>query len=102
MKPGLLGTNSRPALVLEKYAQTEGKEAVFHVPAMCACWEQSKDICFGRQFFLPAGDVYRRSLTISNAAWVTRPPAIGRWEVCSSPVSRDRPCAGLGHRRRDS
>ncbi len=48
--------------------------------------------------FSPACDVHPMSLTISNAAWVIRPLVIGRLEACSSPVSRDRPCAGLGHR----
>jgi predicted DsbA family dithiol-disulfide isomerase len=44
MNPGPVGTNSRPALVLEKYAQTQGKGAAFHVAAMRAYWEQGKDI----------------------------------------------------------
>ena len=44
MKPGPVGTNSRPTLVLEKYAQTQGKGAAFHVAAMRAYWEQGKDI----------------------------------------------------------
>ncbi len=44
MNPGPLGTDSRPALVLEKYAQTQGKGAAFHVAAMRAYWEQGKDI----------------------------------------------------------
>ena len=44
MNPGPLDTDSRPALVLEKYAQTQGKGAVFHVAAMRAYWEQAKDI----------------------------------------------------------
>lgn len=46
MNPGPVGTNSRPALVLEKYAQTqgEGKGAAFHVAAMRAYWEQGKAI----------------------------------------------------------
>ena len=44
MNPGPLGTTSRPALVLEKYAQTQGKGAAFHVAAMRAYWEQCKDI----------------------------------------------------------
>ena len=44
MNPGPIGTNSRPALVLEKYALTQGKGAAFHVAAMRAYWEQSKDI----------------------------------------------------------
>ncbi len=44
MKPGPVGTNSRPALVLEKYAQTQGKGAAFHVAAVRAYWEQGKDI----------------------------------------------------------
>src|SRR5439155_2700220 len=43
-----------------------------------------------------------RGEAISNAAWVIRPLVIGRLEVCSSPAIRDRPCAGLGHRRLDS
>jgi predicted DsbA family dithiol-disulfide isomerase len=46
MNPGPVGANSRPALVLEKYAQTQGqgKAAAFHVAAMRAYWEQGKDI----------------------------------------------------------
>ena len=44
MNPGPIGTNSRPALVLEKYAETQGKGAAFHVAAMRAYWEQGKDI----------------------------------------------------------
>jgi predicted DsbA family dithiol-disulfide isomerase len=44
MNPGPIGTTSRPALVLEKYAQTQGKGAAFHVAAMRAYWEQGKDI----------------------------------------------------------
>jgi predicted DsbA family dithiol-disulfide isomerase len=44
MNPGPIGANSRPALVLEKYAQTQGKGAAFHVAAMHAYWEQGKDI----------------------------------------------------------
>ncbi len=44
MNPGPVGANSRPALVLEKYAQTQGKGAAFHVTAMRAYWEQGKDI----------------------------------------------------------
>ncbi len=44
MNPGPLDTNSRPALVLEKYAETQGKGAAFHVEAMRAYWEQAKDI----------------------------------------------------------
>jgi predicted DsbA family dithiol-disulfide isomerase len=44
MNPGPLGTDSRPALVLEKYAQTQGKGAAFHVAAMRAYWEQGQDI----------------------------------------------------------
>ena len=44
MNPGPLGANSRPALVLEKYAQTQGKGAAFHVAAMRAYWEQGQDI----------------------------------------------------------
>jgi len=43
MNPGPVGTYSRPALVLEKYAQTQGKGAAFHVAAMRAYWEQGKD-----------------------------------------------------------
>ena len=44
MNPGPIGANSRPALVLEKYAQTQGKGAAFHAVAMRAYWEQGKDI----------------------------------------------------------
>lgn len=44
MNPGPLDTHSRPALVLEKYAETQGKGAAFHVAAMRAYWQQGKDI----------------------------------------------------------
>jgi predicted DsbA family dithiol-disulfide isomerase len=44
LNPGPVGANSRPALVLEKYAQTQGKGAAFHVAAMRAYWEQGRDI----------------------------------------------------------
>jgi predicted DsbA family dithiol-disulfide isomerase len=44
MNPGPLDTNSRPALVLEKCAQAEGKGAAFHVTTMRAYWEQARDI----------------------------------------------------------
>ncbi len=44
INPGPFDTNSRPALVLEKYAETQGKGAAFHVAAMRAYWEQSKNI----------------------------------------------------------
>ncbi len=44
MNPGPFDTNSRPALVLEKYAETQGKGAAFHVAAMRAYWEQSQSI----------------------------------------------------------
>lgn len=44
MNPGPIGTNSRPALVLEKYAETQGKGAAFHIAAMRAYWEQARDI----------------------------------------------------------
>lgn len=44
MNPGPLGANSRPALELEKYAETQGKSAAFHVAAMRAYWEQARDI----------------------------------------------------------
>lgn len=44
MNPGPLDTNSRPALVLEKYAETQGKGAAFHIAAMRAYWQQGKDI----------------------------------------------------------
>lgn len=44
MNPGPLDTDSRPALILEKYAQTQGKGAAFHVAAMRAYWEQGNDI----------------------------------------------------------
>ena len=44
MNPGPPGTNSRPALVLEKYAQSQSKGAAFHVAAMRAYWEQGKEI----------------------------------------------------------
>lgn len=44
MNPGPLDTNSRPALVLEKYAETQGKGSAFHIAAMRAYWQQGKDI----------------------------------------------------------
>jgi predicted DsbA family dithiol-disulfide isomerase len=44
MNPGPVGAKSRPALVLEKYAQTQGKGAAFHVVPMRAYWEQGQDI----------------------------------------------------------
>jgi predicted DsbA family dithiol-disulfide isomerase len=44
MNPGPLDTNSRPALVLEKCAQAEGKGAAFHFTTMRAYWEQARDI----------------------------------------------------------
>ena len=44
MNPGPIGANSRPALVLEKYAESQGKGAAFHVAAMRAYWEQARDI----------------------------------------------------------
>ena len=44
INPGPVGANSRPALVLEKYAETQGKAAAFHVEAMRAYWEQARDI----------------------------------------------------------
>ena len=44
MNPGPFDTNSRPALVLEKYAQTQGKGAAFHVAMMRAYWEQARHI----------------------------------------------------------
>lgn len=44
MNIGPFDTNSRPALVLEKYAETQGKAAAFHVEAMRAYWEQARDI----------------------------------------------------------
>jgi predicted DsbA family dithiol-disulfide isomerase len=44
MNPGPFDTNSRPALVLEKYAETQGKGAAFHVAMMRAYWEQARDI----------------------------------------------------------
>jgi predicted DsbA family dithiol-disulfide isomerase len=44
MNPGPFDTNSRPGLVLEKYAETQGKGAAFHVAMMRAYWEQARDI----------------------------------------------------------
>lgn len=44
INPGPLDTDSRPALVLEKYAETQGKGAAFHVAAMRAYWEQARNI----------------------------------------------------------
>lgn len=41
---GPIGINSRPALVAEKYAESEGKGAAFHRAVMQAYWQQARSI----------------------------------------------------------
>lgn len=41
---GPLGTNSRPALVVEKYAESQGKGSAFHDAVMYAYWQQARSI----------------------------------------------------------
>jgi predicted DsbA family dithiol-disulfide isomerase len=41
---GPIGTNSRPALVLEKYAGSQGKGSAFHEAVMHAYWQQARSI----------------------------------------------------------
>lgn len=41
---GPFGINSRPALILEKYAETQGKGDTFHKAVMHAYWQQARSI----------------------------------------------------------
>lgn len=41
---GPIGTNSRPALVIEKYAESQGKGPAFHNAVMQAYWQQARAI----------------------------------------------------------
>jgi predicted DsbA family dithiol-disulfide isomerase len=41
---GPVGINSRPALVAEKYAESQGKGTAFHSAAMHAYWQQARSI----------------------------------------------------------
>lgn len=41
---GPFGINSRPALVAEKYAESQGKGDEFHDAVMKAYWQQARDI----------------------------------------------------------
>jgi len=41
---GPFGINSRPALVLEKYAQSQGKGDEFHKAVMHAYWQEARSI----------------------------------------------------------
>ena len=41
---GPMNTNSRPALILEKYAETQDKGPAFHDAAMHAYWQEARDI----------------------------------------------------------
>jgi predicted DsbA family dithiol-disulfide isomerase len=41
---GPIGINSRPALVAEKYAESQGKGAAFHRAVMQAYWQQARSI----------------------------------------------------------
>jgi predicted DsbA family dithiol-disulfide isomerase len=42
--PGPTGTNSRPALIVEKYAISQGKGNAFHKAVMEAYWQQARSI----------------------------------------------------------
>jgi predicted DsbA family dithiol-disulfide isomerase len=46
VNPGPLDTNSKPALILEKYAEAQGEEQgeAFHDAVMQAYWHESKNI----------------------------------------------------------
>ena len=41
---GPFGINSRPALILEKYAESQGKGDAFHKAVMHAYWQESRSI----------------------------------------------------------
>jgi predicted DsbA family dithiol-disulfide isomerase len=41
---GPTGINSRPALIAEKYAESQGKGDVFHEAVMHAYWQQARSI----------------------------------------------------------
>jgi predicted DsbA family dithiol-disulfide isomerase len=42
--PGPLGIDSRPALIAEKYAESQGKGNAFHTALMQAYWQQGRSI----------------------------------------------------------
>lgn len=44
LKAGPLGINSRPSLILEKYAEAQGKGAAFHDVTQAAYWLEGRDI----------------------------------------------------------
>lgn len=44
INPGPTGTNSRPALIVEKYAISQGKGNAFHKAVMEAYWQQARSI----------------------------------------------------------
>ena len=44
MNVGPFGIDSRPALIAEKYAETQGKEGAFHEAVMQAYWQQARSI----------------------------------------------------------
>jgi predicted DsbA family dithiol-disulfide isomerase len=44
INPGPFGINSRPALVAEKYAESQGKGETFHKAVMDAYWQQAQSI----------------------------------------------------------
>lgn len=44
MHPGPLETDSRPALIAEKFAEAHGKGAEFHRAVMSAYWQQARPI----------------------------------------------------------
>ena len=44
MNVGPFGIDSRPALIVEKYAETQGKGEAFHKAVMQAYWQQARSI----------------------------------------------------------
>jgi len=44
MNAGPFGIDSRPALIVEKYAETQGKGEAFHKAVMLAYWQQARSI----------------------------------------------------------
>ena len=44
VNPGPMNIDSRPALIAEKYAESQGKGKVFHEAVMHAYWQQARDI----------------------------------------------------------
>ena len=44
MHAGPFGIDSRPALIAEKYAESQGKEEEFHKAVMQAYWQQARSI----------------------------------------------------------